>query len=888
MAYDVFISYRRETGADDARLLQQALKARGFDVFFDYDSLRDGKFNQKIFEAIDEAPVFVLLLTARSLDRCAQEGDWVRMEIEHALAKGRHIVPVAPSSQVWSFPVSLPESLRDIPFEQVSELNKTSLFEASIDDIVDNRFPEGLKGKRRKVGGIVSTVARASEVFIGRDDELSRLHELLAAGKFPVVTGPGGTGKSELARQYAARYRTEYPGGSFQVDMETVRDWDGVFESLLSGGTDSGTDLSDLLDMGKSQGKEQLGNVHERDRGQDEVRLALARRAEREGPLLLVFDNVESTRAFLREPILEKLKLHRDIRLVATARTADSLFRPGDRAVEFPLEDLSPEAALELLLKDHPASAEDEKVAAMRIAERLGYRVLYLKAIPGLMDDIYSSCAGSYVALDASLKEKLQETLEEGMELEDGSDRRTPSALWTLTQQALLSRPGGEAWVDIARIVSFFSPEGVLDNVLRPLWQDMANSTERTGLAFGQAMSVLEKHGVLSNQGKGKKRAGPLWAKRQGVLFQMHRLTRWAIQEDTRQTKPNFEAAMGEALARQDADPRVWAALASSTAIVRHVSDRKRRMTFYIGNTPIRLGMYFLLENPDTHGFCDWTELSSGDWVELLCRWPCLEDKCPWDNLSDWNWSQLLAEQPRFADKCPWEKLSGGFWSFLLGKHPQFADRCPWNKLDGWAWCALLEAQPQFADKCPWEKLELDGWNWCQLLRRQPQFADKCEWKRLDVWEWLWLLEDQPQLSDACPWGKLDGWNWIELLRKHPQFADRCPWKKLEGSDWSRLLRDQPQFAEKCRWEKLSGGSWSWLLGKQPQFADKCPWEKLTARNWNLLLREQPQFAGKCTCWDGMSDIDISLLLKEHPDLRENISKERIDKIMGKMGPRMA
>ena len=37
--YDVFISYHRATGADDARLLQQALKARGYNVFFDYDSL---------------------------------------------------------------------------------------------------------------------------------------------------------------------------------------------------------------------------------------------------------------------------------------------------------------------------------------------------------------------------------------------------------------------------------------------------------------------------------------------------------------------------------------------------------------------------------------------------------------------------------------------------------------------------------------------------------------------------------------------------------------------------------------------------------------------------------------------------------------------------------
>lgn len=195
MSYDVFISYRRSTGADDARLLQQAFKARGFEVFFDYDSLRDGKFDEKIYEAIDEAPVFVLMLMAHSLDRCVQEGDWVRMEIERALAKERHVVPVAPTSQSWSVPDGLPESLRGIPFEQASELNKTQLFEESIDKIVENRFPEGLKGKCRKAGDAVSTEGRASEVFVGRENELTRLHELLAAGKFPVVTGAGGDGK---------------------------------------------------------------------------------------------------------------------------------------------------------------------------------------------------------------------------------------------------------------------------------------------------------------------------------------------------------------------------------------------------------------------------------------------------------------------------------------------------------------------------------------------------------------------------------------------------------------------------------------------------------------------------------------------------------------------
>ena len=110
MAYDVFISYRRQNGADDARLLQQALKARGYNVFFDYDSLRDGQFNETIDAAIDEAPVFILMMTNGALDRCAAPNDWVRHEIERALAKGRIIVPVAPSSSITPSDVSLRNS----------------------------------------------------------------------------------------------------------------------------------------------------------------------------------------------------------------------------------------------------------------------------------------------------------------------------------------------------------------------------------------------------------------------------------------------------------------------------------------------------------------------------------------------------------------------------------------------------------------------------------------------------------------------------------------------------------------------------------------------------------------------------------------------------------
>ena len=151
--YDIFISYRRKTGADDARLLQQALKARGFNVFFDYDSLRDGQFDKRIYAAIEEAPFFILMLSEGALDNCVNEDDWVRLEIEHALKHKRKIIPVAVNPSAWTFPECLPEKIMEgIKNEQISELNKASLFDASIDEIISQR----IKSNRSFTNGVIS------------------------------------------------------------------------------------------------------------------------------------------------------------------------------------------------------------------------------------------------------------------------------------------------------------------------------------------------------------------------------------------------------------------------------------------------------------------------------------------------------------------------------------------------------------------------------------------------------------------------------------------------------------------------------------------------------------------------------------------------------------
>ena len=80
--YDIFISYRRVGGADKARILKTELEGRGYKVFLDFDELKDGVFDKRIMDAIDSSPIFMFLLTPNSLERCLNEDDWVRKEIE--------------------------------------------------------------------------------------------------------------------------------------------------------------------------------------------------------------------------------------------------------------------------------------------------------------------------------------------------------------------------------------------------------------------------------------------------------------------------------------------------------------------------------------------------------------------------------------------------------------------------------------------------------------------------------------------------------------------------------------------------------------------------------------------------------------------------------------
>ena len=92
--YDVFISYRREGGINSAVGLHATLTQMHYRAFLDVNNLRFGQYDKALFDVIENCTDFLLVLSPNALDRCSDPDDWVRLEVEHAIAHNKHIIPI--------------------------------------------------------------------------------------------------------------------------------------------------------------------------------------------------------------------------------------------------------------------------------------------------------------------------------------------------------------------------------------------------------------------------------------------------------------------------------------------------------------------------------------------------------------------------------------------------------------------------------------------------------------------------------------------------------------------------------------------------------------------------------------------------------------------------
>ncbi len=119
MTYDVFISYRRQGGGADARMMYDRLVNAGYTVSFDMDTLKNGNFNEELLKRVAECRNFVVLLSAgcfdRTLEGCNRDNDWLRLEIATALYNNKNIIAVMLPG--FSFPEKLPSDIDAVRFK---------------------------------------------------------------------------------------------------------------------------------------------------------------------------------------------------------------------------------------------------------------------------------------------------------------------------------------------------------------------------------------------------------------------------------------------------------------------------------------------------------------------------------------------------------------------------------------------------------------------------------------------------------------------------------------------------------------------------------------------------------------------------------------------------
>jgi len=140
-SYDIFISYRRSGSFETANLIADRLKNAGYRVFFDVESLKSGKFNERLYAVIEQCTDFILVLPENGLDRCDDQEDWVRLEILHALRHGKNIIPVM--LRGFEFPQVMPKGMEELKNFNAVTANSHEYFDASI-----VRLRSFLKSKR--------------------------------------------------------------------------------------------------------------------------------------------------------------------------------------------------------------------------------------------------------------------------------------------------------------------------------------------------------------------------------------------------------------------------------------------------------------------------------------------------------------------------------------------------------------------------------------------------------------------------------------------------------------------------------------------------------------------------------------------------------------------
>ena len=143
----VIISYRRsDTQWITGRIVDRLERDLGTGaVFIDFDSIPLGTdFRDHLRKVLDQRDVLLAVVGPKWLaadengeSRILERTDWVRIEIETALAQGTPVIPVLIDGARMPKVTELPKSMREFTFRQAADVDSGRDFHAHIDGWCD-------------------------------------------------------------------------------------------------------------------------------------------------------------------------------------------------------------------------------------------------------------------------------------------------------------------------------------------------------------------------------------------------------------------------------------------------------------------------------------------------------------------------------------------------------------------------------------------------------------------------------------------------------------------------------------------------------------------------------------------------------------------------------
>jgi len=572
--YDVFISYAHADAQTEEQKklvdeikssIEQALKtvsASGNDphVFLDSEALGWGdEWSAKICRCIENCRVFVYLLSPNYLksNYCQREKLWWA---KREIARGRLNKSTRPI-----YYITLPEKTGDKQMDRyIKELRICQTdgkpFFNSLDEVRSEVIRDRLESVRDEVieqvqadkavsGSLCTVYPRLSRYFVGRLQELADLNEACYEKRtIPVITGPAGAGKSEMAVAYAYAYAENYPEGRFLIPMQGVTDWTTAMDKMVEKIRECDVEPSDWGfpgDFAKLPSEERLRAA----------RKWLRKRAE-QGRLLLVLDNLENLElisdAGLRE-LSGAADLPDDLRIIATSRLNETSSIGQNERKFYQVGRLSDKDALELFCligknifpfarwpmsedgkilldwlspdRKRPSEREiadigTEYAALKEIISLLGGHAWSMEVVAGLMA-ANPNCR--FQDKLANLRERPLEELR-GRTFRGGNDLQYPEILLQPTLDLLLKldeieKNLGRHILFLAAAAAFFPPEQVPAEALAGIWKQQFgdgelswdNSLRKEPSSGKFALDQLKKYRIVNGD---------------GPLLKMHRLTR--------------------------------------------------------------------------------------------------------------------------------------------------------------------------------------------------------------------------------------------------------------------------------------------------------------------------------------------------------------------------